>query len=178
MGCYLSQVKTDKMESSQTQRVFVEDVSLNIDRFAQKEAHKDTDNMNSKFTTLIFVLLPIVSFAQSPNNQNNTVQQKQVSENAIFQLFPTKNYWTFIKLDTRNGKMWQVHFSVKDDVNEGELILNSIPLVKKEEEVKGRFTLYPTENIYNFLLLDQIDGDVYQVQWSMEKENRIVIPIY
>lgn len=134
--------------------------------------------MNSKFVTLIFVLLSIASFGQSPNNQNSTAQQRLLSENAIYQLFPTKNYWTFIKLDTRNGKMWQVHFSVKDDGIAGELILNSIPLVSKEKEDNGRFTLYPTENIYNFLLLDQIDGYVYQVQWSMEKENRVVIPIY
>ena len=98
-----------------------------------------------------------------------------VATQTIYKLFPTQNYWTFIKLDTRNGKMWQVHFTVKEDGGRGELILNSIPLVDKEEEVNGRFTLYPTENMYNFLLLDQIDGYVYQVQWSMEEEYRGVI---
>ncbi|MCB0535855.1 MAG: hypothetical protein KDD14_26875, partial [Saprospiraceae bacterium] len=82
-----------------------------------------------------------------------------------------------IKLNTRNGKMWQVHFTIKEDGVDGELILNSIPLVTEEKEVNGRFTLYPTENIYNFILLDQIDGDVYQVQWSMEEKYRGVIPI-
>lgn len=133
--------------------------------------------MNTKILTLTFLLFATVSFAQTQTRPTNTVQQKQVSENAIYQLFPTKNYWTFIKLDTRNGKMWQVHFSVKDDGSTGEVILNSLPLVKEEKEVKGRFTLYPTENIYNFLLLDQIDGYVYQVQWSMEAKNRGVIPI-
>ncbi|MCZ2101296.1 MAG: hypothetical protein LC107_07145 [Chitinophagales bacterium] len=134
--------------------------------------------MKTRFFTLTFVLFTIVSFAQTQTRPTNTVQQKQVSENAIYQLFPTKNYWTFIKLDTRNGKMWQVHFSVKDDGSTGEVILNSLPLVKEEKEVKGRFTLYPTENMYNFILLDQIDGYVYQVQWSMTKENRGVIPIF
>ena len=59
----------------------------------------------------------------------------------------------------------------------GELVLNSLSLVSKEKEVNGRFTLYTTENIYNFLLLDQIDGDVYQVQWSMEEKNRGIVPI-
>lgn len=39
-----------------------------------------------------------------------------------------------------------------------------------ENENIGRFTLYPTENMYNFILLDQIDGDVYQAQWSMEEK--------
>lgn len=132
-----------------------------------------------KFFTLTFVLFTIVSFGQSQTSTSQTeiVRQKLISENTIYQLFPTKNYWTYIKLDTRNGKMWQVHFTVTADDLKGELELNSISLVSKEKEVKGRFTLYPTENIYNFLLLDQIDGDVYQVQWSMEAKNRGVVTI-
>ena len=73
--------------------------------------------------------------------------------------------------------MWQVHFTLKEDGGRGELILNSIPLVDKEEEANGRFTLYPTENAYSFLLLDQMYGDVYQAQWSMEEKYRGIIPI-
>ncbi|MCL9804612.1 hypothetical protein NAT51_03705 [Flavobacterium amniphilum] len=133
--------------------------------------------MRTKFITLIFVLFSIASFAQIQTKQSSTIQQKQISENTVYQLFPTKNYWTFIKLDTRNGKMWQVHFTVKEDGGSGELILNSLPLVNKENEINGRFTLYPTENMYNFLLLDQIDGKVHQVQWSMEDKNRGVFSI-
>lgn len=133
--------------------------------------------MKTKFITLIFMLFSIVSIAQSQTKQNSSIQQKQISENAIYQLFPTKNYWTFIKLDTRNGKMWQVHFSVGDDNNTGELILNSLPLVTEANEIKGRFTLYPTENMYNFLLLDQIDGTVVQVQWSTEAKNRSIVSV-
>jgi hypothetical protein len=30
----------------------------------------------------------------------------------------------------------------------------------------GRFTLYPTNNIYTFMLLDQETGDVWHVQWG------------
>ena len=123
------------------------------------------------------MLFSIVSFAQSQTKQDGAIQQKQVSVNAIYQLFPTKNYWTFIKLDTRNGKMWQVHFSVGDDSNTGELVLNSLPLVSEEKESKGRFILYPTENMYNFLLLDQIDGTVVQVQWSTEIKKRGIVSV-
>lgn len=118
---------------------------------------------------LLFILLFSFFSAQCQEKQSATVQQKQISEN-IYQLFPTKNIWTFIKLDTRNGLMWQIHFSVNDDSNRGSLVLNSIPL--GGEQIIGRYTLYPTENIYNFLLLDKIDGTVIQVQWSMEAKNR------
>ena len=133
--------------------------------------------MKTVFFTLAFVLFTSVSFGQNQTNPNNTVQQKKVSDNSIYQLFPTKNYWTFIKLDTRNGKMWQVHFIVEDDKNTGELILNSLSLVDKEEEINGRFTLNPTENMYNFLLLDQISGIVVQVQWSLEAKKRGIVSV-
>lgn len=73
--------------------------------------------------------------------------------------------------------MWQVQFAVGKDKVRKQSTLNSMPLVINENGVSGRFTLYPTENMYNFLLLDQIDGYVYQVQWSIEEANRIVIPI-
>jgi hypothetical protein len=127
--------------------------------------------MKSKFITLLLTVLTIVSC--KPRETGN----KQDLGNGIYRLFPTKNYWTFIKLDTRNGKMWQVHFTVSDDAERIELILNPHPLVTKEKEAYGRFTLYPTENIYNFLLLDQIVGSVYQVQWSMEEKGRAIIQI-
>ena len=131
--------------------------------------------MKTQFLTLSFVLFSIFSFAQNPTKQSSIIQQK--SGNAIYQLFPTKNYWTFIKLDTRNGKMWQVHFGVEDNTKTGELILNSLPLVNKEEEINGRFTLYPTENMYNFLLLDQISGVVVQVQWSLDATKRGIVSV-
>lgn len=136
-----------------------------------------TDNMKSKlFTLSILLLVSIISVAQSPK-QTNALQQKPMLESNIYQLFPTQHPWTFIKLDTRNGKIWQVHFTVKDNDMQGEFVLNMYPLISKDKEVNGRFTLYPTENIYNFLLLDQVDGSVYQVQWSMDERNRGIMPV-
>ncbi len=124
---------------------------------------------------LSIAFIAMSSYAQPQKQTSNVV--KAGSENGIYELFPTENYWTFIKLDTRNGKMWQVHFTIEEDGFRGESLLNAIPLVIKEKEIIGRYTLYPTENFYNFLLLDQIDGNVFQVQWSKELENRLVVPI-
>ena len=125
---------------------------------------------------LLFILLLFFS-AQSQEKQIANVQQKLISEN-IYQLFSTPHIGTFIKLDTRNGKIWQVHFSVNSNQYEGQLELNSINLVSEVDETKGRFTLYKTENTYNLLLLDQIDGRVWQVQWNSEQEKRFVSRIY
>lgn len=75
--------------------------------------------------------------------------------------------------------MWQVHFTISNDGYQGELILNPNSLVWTEEEmINGRFTLYPTNNIYNFILLDQINGKAYQVQWNSDKDKRFVSRIY
>lgn len=134
--------------------------------------------MKTKLITLITFFLFAYS-ANSQEKQNVTVQPKQVSENAIYQLFPTQNYWTFLKLDTRNGKIWQVHYTISKEGFQGELVLNSYSLVwDGEEETVGRFTLYSTNNIYNFILLDQINGKTYQVQWNSEKEKRFISRIY
>jgi hypothetical protein len=73
--------------------------------------------------------------------------------------------------------MWQVHFSVSKEGYQGEKDLNLRSLVLTDEEIKGRFTLVPTKNMYNFLLLDQLTGKTYQVQWNNEYLNRLVHPI-
>ncbi len=127
--------------------------------------------------SILLFLFSINSFAQYQLNQSNFEINENDSNSTIYKLFPTKNFWTFIKLDTRNGKMWQVHFTLDEDGTSGEVPINLIPLVISRNEIKGRFTLYPTENIYNFLLLDQIDGYVYQVQWSFEEKDRVIIPL-
>lgn len=92
-----------------------------------------------------------------------------------YQLYPTENMYTFLKLDTRNGRIWQVQYSMDED--RFETFLNLIPLVSDEDESNGRFELFPTQNMYTFILLDRINGEVYQIQWSQEYSNRLVIPI-
>jgi hypothetical protein len=134
--------------------------------------------MKAQIFIFFIVAFTTTAFAQTPTKKPETVPVKtEFLESPVYQLFATKNMWTFLKLDTRNGQIWQVQFDVSGS-NRGQTVLNSIPLVTKEKELKGRFTLYQTENIYNFLLLDQIDGTVYQVQWSMDEKNRVVIQIF
>jgi len=100
------------------------------------------------------------------------------TENEVmsFKLYPTTNMWTFLKLDTRNGKIWQVQWNLEEN-KRFEFELSTISIVWKDEEVPGRFVLYPTTNTYNFILLDQVNGKTYQVQWSQEQDKRFVIPI-
>ena len=106
--------------------------------------------------------------------QDQTVQTYDV---ARFKLFPTQNMWTFIKLDTQTGQMWLVQYSINDDKQRFEYDLNPTPLISNARKVNGRFELYPTQNIYNFILLDRISGKSWQVQWSFDEGSRGVMPI-
>ena len=130
--------------------------------------------MRKLFFASIIALTTISAFAQSTSDSPN--QNISTDSNVVYRLFSTRNIYTFIKLNTKNGQMWQVQWDTKG--NQLETPLSLITRVKKEEENNGRFFLYPTTNIYNFILLDQIDGRVWQVQWSTEPKERMVIPIY
>lgn len=129
--------------------------------------------------TLIVIITLMTSFTvknSDAGNSNFDMANSQSNDVVAYQLFPTENVWTFIKLNTRNGQMWQVQFDVLG-TNRFETILNAESLVTKDKEVNGRFTLYATQNRWTFILLDQIDGKNWQVQWSIEEKERLVIPI-
>lgn len=131
--------------------------------------------MRKLFFVSIFVLTTISVFSQSTSVV--PVQNISTDSAVVYRLFATQNMYTFIKLDTRNGKMWQVQWSTKGSDYRFETELSDVSMVNKDEEKNGRFFLYPTTNIYNFILLDQIDGRAWQVQWGKEGE-RVVIRIY
>jgi hypothetical protein len=136
----------------------------------------------NRFLIPVFLALFLLttSTTSGQNLQTNTnldkVKQSQIFDKN-YQLSPTQNQWTFIKLDTRNGKMWQVQwgFSEKDRM---ESTLNGVSLVLESEESVGRFKLYNTNNMWNFILLDQLMGQTYQVQWSFTPSERFVKPIF
>lgn len=105
--------------------------------------------------------------ATNPNQLNNR-----------YKLYPTNNVWTFLKLDTCLGYVWQVQYTVNND-NRWQILFVYSRLDWEESwepmDNIGRFELYPTQNTYNFLLLDKKTGRIWQIQWSTESENRGVI---
>ena len=193
-------------------------------------------------------MFPVFCFGQDVPFQY--FQNISTDSNVRYRLFSTRNIYTFIKLDSKNGLMWQVQWSTKGSSYRFETVLNENKFArsvkeiteletedykedsaywekKKEEwykkksdttfneedflyeseeelayshkarwietpleewikralqknpiERNGRFFLYPTTNIYNFILLDQIDGRTWQVQWNTEKSDRVVKRIY
>ena len=108
--------------------------------------------------------------AQYESNAPLMTQATTVGEDAPrYRLFPTQNNWTFLKLDTRTGRIWHVQYTI----NEGSSFQNIISLWSQVEDSEdalnnGRFTLQPTKNRWTFLLLDQVDGRIWHVQWSID----------
>ncbi len=129
--------------------------------------------MKLRLLTLVLILFSAISVAQTTSQP--PVQNISTDSTVVYRLFSTRNMYTFIKLNTRNGHMWQVQWSMKSDQFETPLSL--VTLITKEDEKNGRFFLYPTTNFYNFVLMDQIDGRVWQVQWSTEVKDRMIVPI-
>ena len=113
------------------------------------------------FTLPLFLLISCLD----PPEQKDIVR---------FKLFETTNMWTFLQLDTATGRIWQIQYVVEGD-NRGGITLNSQDLTNGEQKIPGRFTLYSTQNMWIFILLDQINGNTWQVQWSQEEEKRGIV---
>lgn len=130
------------------------------------------------------ILLAVAVLLASSANafaQNNPVKLDADPQQAIdvkYRLFKTENVFTFLLLDTSSGKVWQAQFSI-DEKNAARIMvpINDRPLgLAGETSHVGRFTLYPTSNMYNFMLLDQDTGRLFQCQWSL-KGNQMLLPI-
>ncbi len=91
-----------------------------------------------------------------------------------YEIYPTQNTHVHLRLDTATGEIYMVYFQIGEDW-EKELIKICEPLFYpkiNDRLVSGRFKLHPTTNIYNFILLDTVYGDCWDVQWSYEKNKR------
>lgn len=126
---------------------------------------------------LILTLLLVTITVSAQNNNDNKVYFSPDTD-VTYRLFKTQNMHIFIKLNTSNGTMKLVQFSTSSARDMMQADLSDIELTTGAEAKNGRFYLYPTDNFYTFLLLDQIDGRVWQVQWSTDPEDRGILRIY
>lgn len=94
-----------------------------------------------------------------------------------YKLYPTDNIYTFLQLDTKTGIIEQVQWSLDSD-NEGSVFINSEDLTFGFSYGSGSFELYPTKNMYQFVLLDKTNGRKWHVQWGMETSKRWIRRIY
>lgn len=87
-----------------------------------------------------------------------------------FELYPTQNSFNFLKLDKKTGKIYQVQWSLEGE-KEFSITLNGIDLSQFSTD-GNCFKLYPTKNMWQFILLDGASGRAWHVQWGFEEKNR------
>ena len=98
--------------------------------------------MKQLIILILFIIAFIHSNAQSSlklNEANSSSPTTQNQESIVYKLFPTQNMWTFIKLNTRNGRMWQVQYDINGN-NRFESQLNLLALASEGKGKNGRFT--------------------------------------
>lgn len=131
------------------------------------------------FASLLLVTNACTQNAAAVNQELNEISKiTELVTPSAYKLYATENMWTFLELDTATGIIWQVQYSVKGDDYRFKSTLNRFSLLPEgQKEIAGRFELYKTQNLYNFILVDTRDGRTWQVQWSTEPDNRGIMPI-
>ncbi len=133
---------------------------------------------------LLFIyLLSVTICGHSQSTQNSTCDsilvyiteqlasiEYRISPSDRYKLYPTENIYTFLKLDTATGRIEQLQWSLDND-KEFTVTINNEDLSFIFPE-NGTFELYPTKNMYQFLLLDKVRGRQWHVQWGMSDKKR------
>lgn len=134
---------------------------------------KTNDNQDERIVTLLARIDTLMAI----NNELLTHLEINTSLKGRYKLYPTENIYTLLQLDTKTGKIEQVQWSLDDD-NEGSVTINSDDLSYGFGYGSGTFELYPTQNMYQFILIDKTDGRKWHVQWGMSDNKRWIRRIY
>lgn len=87
-----------------------------------------------------------------------------------YKLYPTQNIYIFIQLDTKTGMIDLVQWSLDSD-KEFSVPINTTDLTYGYGLGSGSFELYPTKNIYQFILLNKTNGFKWHVQWGFDSKD-------
>ena len=123
-----------------------------------------------------YICLCVMMVACSAGNKSemkNASSIENFKENN-FEIFSAE-LGVFIKLDTRTGEIWQVHYDAGGNCQIDAL--NTTSFVKNGVLESGRFTLYPSVDKFSFILLDKKDGRTWLVHWAINKDYQAVIPL-
>ena len=81
-----------------------------------------------------------------------------------FQLVATQNMWTFILLDSYEGRLWQVQYNTKKLDNVFCIPINDRALV--ESAGRSIFSIQPMTSMYQYYLVKDDSGEMWKFQWT------------
>jgi outer membrane lipoprotein-sorting protein len=134
----------------------------------QKNSHHEirVDSLLSRTDSLIMI-----------NNELLYRLDIDLSLKNRYKLYETENIYTLLRLDTKTGMIDQVQWSLDSD-KEGTITINGEDLTYGFGVGSGSFELYPTKNMYQFILMDKTNGRMWHVQWGFEFKKRWIQRIY
>lgn len=97
----------------------------------------------------------LVHEATTPTNENPN----------RYALHKTENMWTYILIDKFSGKLWQCQYSVKGIEYISSWVINPNELSSSQS---NKFTIQPMTSMFQFYLINDETGDMWQFQWSTE----------
>jgi hypothetical protein len=80
-----------------------------------------------------------------------------------YALFKTQNMWTFILLDKWSGLIWQCQYSVEGDDYRFSVFINPNALSYTQS---NKFTIQPMTSMFQYYLINEDTGEMWQFQWS------------
>ena len=143
------------------------------------KAQSDTISVVSSADSLVVEAKPqIVKLDSLTMEYIDAIYNQIVSSVPRYKMYPTQNINILLKLDTATGKVWMVQYGTGDNIGISVPVDDSSLLYSWDTVQAGRFELYPTQNMYNFILLDTQLGNTYQVQWHTKEKSRMRVRIY
>ena len=144
-------------------------LSLSFGLFAQTDSISaiQADSLsliNTEAPNPVLELLNDIRYNQNKENEANR-----------FKIYPTENIYILIKLDTQTGKLELIQWSLKSK-DEFSATLNNDDL--SWYSGLNSFELYPTKNMYQFILLDKATGRNWHVQWGTKSSEMWIRRIY
>jgi len=133
-----------------------------------------TTNVSNKE---VIALLSKIDSLVAINNELLDQLNVNTSLKGRYKLYQTENIYNLLELDTKTGMIKQVQWSLDAD-NESSFTINADDLSSWHSYGSGCFELYPTKNMYQFILIDKTDGRKWHVQWGMESDKRWIHRMY
>ena len=108
----------------------------------------------------------------------DAIYNRIIENTPRYKMYKTENTYNLLKLDTATGRVWQVQYRLGSTDSMTVAVDDSSLLWESETLRAGRFELYATNNMYQFILLDTATGRTWQVQWNTEPSRRFRERIY
>lgn len=132
--------------------------------------------MNSRYSILAIVIVGGAMLSACGGGNEKVVEKREiiyrekVVEKPQYRLYSTGDKNVLLNLNTANGDIDIVQLVDNDKSGfERQWSLKTFGRPVVEDQICGRFEIYPTDDNFHYIMLDKVEGDVFHVRWSYDK---------